>query len=81
MDYSYQKVDRTKTIFYGKLTNETRELTTKECREKKISPFSYLFPWENIEEEWTTVLGKQFKYKDVKTTSQSSKTKKIIENE
>lgn len=67
MDYSYQKIDNIDAIFYGKLTNETRTLTKKECFKKGVeNPLSYLFPWENIEEEWITVQGKQFKYKDFK---------------
>lgn len=67
MDYSYQKIDDVDVIFYGKFTNETRALTKKECLKRGIeNPLSYLFPWENIEEEWTTVQGKQFKYKDFK---------------
>lgn len=81
MDYSYQKVDGTEVIFYGKLTNETRALSKKECKEKKIFLLSYLFPWESLEEEWTTVQGKQFKYEDVEAVSQISETKEIIENE
>lgn len=81
LDYSYQKVDETEAIFYGKLTNETRALSEKECNEKKISPFSYLFPWENLKEEWTTVQGKQFRYSDVEEVLQTSETKRIIENE
>lgn len=67
MDYSYQKIDNVDAIFYGKLTNETRTLTKEDCFKKNIkNPLSYLFPWENLKEEWTTVQGKQFKYKDVK---------------
>ena len=81
MDYSYQKVDETEVIFYGKLTNETRALSKKECKEKKISPFSYLFPWESLEEEWETVQGKQFEYGDIEAVSKTSETKKVIENE
>lgn len=66
IDYSYQKIDNVDAILYGKLTNETRALSKKECKKKGIeNPLSYLFPWENLEEEWTTVQGKQFRYKDV----------------
>lgn len=81
IDYSYQKVDEAEVIFYGKLTNETRVLSEKECQEKNTFPLSYLFPWENIEEEWTTVQGKQFKYGDVERVLKTSETKKVIENE
>lgn len=68
MDYSYQKIDNVNAIFYGKLTNETRVLTKKDCLKKDIeNSLSYLFPWENIVEEWVTVQGKQFKYEDSET--------------
>lgn len=78
MDYSYQEVAWAEKGFYGKLTNETRALKTKDCKKKKISPFSYLFPWENLEEEWITVQGKQFRYRDTKAVSKLSKIKKVI---
>ncbi|MCK4781482.1 phosphoribosyltransferase [Candidatus Parcubacteria bacterium] len=81
IDYSYQKVEGVEIVFYGKLTNETRDLSKKECEEKGISPFSYLFPWESIEEEWTTVEGKQFNYRDVEKIFKTSEIKKVIENE
>jgi len=81
MDYSYQKVEGTEVIFFGKLTNETRDLNEEQCKERGLSPFSYLFPWESIEEEWTTVEGKQFKYEDVEEVSKASETKEVIENE
>lgn len=78
MDYSYQKIDNVDAIFYGKLTNETRALTKNECLEKCIeNPLSYLFPWENIAEEWTTVKGKQFKYQDFKILERGKLKAKI----
>lgn len=68
MDFSYQKIKNVEAVFYGKLTNETRALSKAECIKKGIeNPLSlFLFPWENLEEEWTTVQGKQFKYRDIK---------------
>jgi len=78
MDYSYQRIDNVKKIFYGRLTNETRALSKKECLKKGVeNPLSYLFPWENIEEEWTTVQGKQFKYKDAKILERGELKKQI----
>ena len=68
MDYSYQNVKGADAVFWGKLTNETRQLSPKEAIQKGIkNPLSDLFPWEDFEEEWTTVQGEQFKYKDVNT--------------
>lgn len=80
MDYSYQKVECAEKIFYGRLTNETRVLTKKECKEKRIENISYLFPWEKLDEEWITVKGKQFKYGDLKSALKSSKLKIEIDN-
>lgn len=79
MDYSYQKIDDVDAIFYGKLTNETRGLTKKECPKKGVeNPLSYLFPWENITEEWVTVQGKQFEYQDFKILERGKLKAKII---
>lgn len=49
-------------------------------RRKKIENISYLFPWEKIDEEWITVKGKQFQYKDLKSAIKSSKLKIKIDN-
>ena len=80
IDYSYQKVEGAENFFYGRLTNETRVLTKKECKEKGIENISYLFPWEKLNEEWITVKGKQFKYGDLKSALKSSKLKIKINN-
>ncbi len=65
MDYSFRKIEGADAVFFGKLTNETRQLPCDEAREKGINPLSELFPWEDLDEEWTTVQGKQFKYTDL----------------
>lgn len=66
MDYSYKNLRDFDVIFYGKLTNETKTLSEKECKKKKLINYCYLFPWENFKEEFETVSGKQFKYRDLK---------------
>ena len=81
IDYSYQKNDYADAIFYGRLTNETKALTLKECKAKKVENISYLFPWEDLDEEWITVKGKQFKYQDIKLALIGSKIKTVIDNE
>jgi len=81
IDYFYQNIDNVEVIFYGKLTNETRALTKEECQKKKVKNISYLFPWEVLEEEWTTVKGKQFKYKDIKEVKATSKLKSVMSND
>lgn len=77
VDYSFQKVKGAEVVFFGKLTNETRQLSCDEAREKGINPLSELFPWEDLEEEWTTVQGKQFKYTDLKVLSKGKVKKEI----
>jgi hypothetical protein len=78
IDYSYQKIDNVDAIFYGKLTNETRALSKKECKKKGIeNPLCYLFPWEDLKEEWTTVQGKQFRYKDLEVMKRGKLKAKI----
>ena len=78
MDYSFQKMENTEAVFYGRLTNETRTLSKAECDKKGIFHLSYLFPWENIKEEWTTVQGKQFEYADLELANKNAETKKSI---
>ena len=80
IDYSYQKIDNVEKIFYGKLTNETKELNDKQCKIKKIENICYLFPWENLDEEMTTVKGKQFAYGDLDEVYKNSKLKINLEN-
>ncbi len=72
MDYSYQKNDYADMVFYGRLTNETRELSPEECAKLGIENKSYLFPWEQFEEEWSTVQGQQYKYKDLEQVKAKS---------
>ncbi len=81
MDYSYQKNEYADVIFYGKLTNETRDLSLEKCKELGMENVSNIFPWEDIKEEWTTVEGKQFEYEDLEKTMENSKTKVVIKNE
>lgn len=62
IDYSYQKIKGVETILYGIITNETRGMNKEEIKKFKQGNISYLLPWEGIDEEWTTVQGKQFKF-------------------
>lgn len=80
MDYSYQENEFADAVFYGKATNETRELAEQECREKGVETGSHLFPWENLEEEWKTVQAKQFEYSDTEDAAENSETEKVIDN-
>lgn len=81
VDYSYQKMKNIDASFYGKLTNECRVLSEKECKEKGIFAGSYLFPWESLDEEWTTVQGKQFPYKDLEEVRKISVSKIVMKND
>ncbi len=75
MDYSFQHNTYADSIFFGSLTNETRKLTPEACTKLKINHNSYLFPWEQLEEEWITVQGKQFEYQDLQNVSAQATTK------
>ena len=71
MDYSYQKNKYADVIFYGKLTNETKKLSAAKCKSLGVPIYCCIFPWESMEEEWETVSGKQFKYKDLDVLSRA----------
>ena len=66
VDYSHQNEVPAEKVFYGKLTNETRGLSEKKAHVLGIGNELNLYPWEDLEEEWVTVQGKQFPYKDLK---------------
>lgn len=78
VDYSYQKIEEVDVLFWGRLTNECRELNEQECRKVGIENVSYLFPWESLDEEWATVQGKQPKYADLRAVKRTGKTKLTI---
>jgi len=78
MDYSYQKNENAEAIFYGELTNDTKTLSEEDAKQKGMSDKMHLYPWENLEEEWTTVQGEQFKYADVEKVSAFSERKAKI---
>lgn len=65
IDYSYKEFDIFDGIFWGTLSNDTKELSKEEARELGVDTSLRLFPWENLKEEYTTVQAKQFKYKDL----------------
>jgi hypoxanthine phosphoribosyltransferase len=77
-DYSYREMKSVYASFYGKLTNETRALTAAQCKAKKVENGSFLFPWENFDEEWDTVNAKQYKYQDLDESVKRSRLKKSI---
>lgn len=80
IDFSYKENKYADVLFYGRLTNETRELSKKEAEEKGINPYSHLLPWENLEEEWQTVQAKQYSYQDEEAAKRDSDTKQKFEN-
>lgn len=79
MDYSYRKNKYADKIFYGKLTNETKKLTKEQIKRIGIKNFCNLFPWESMDEEWSSVSSKQFEYGDLSETFKISKKKLVIE--
>jgi hypoxanthine phosphoribosyltransferase len=65
MDYSFAKNEFADVLFYGRYTNDTKKLPKGKAKKLGIDTKMWLYPWENLKEEWTTVQGKQFKYKDL----------------
>ena len=63
-DYTYQDMPGADVVFYGRLTNEARGLSTEEANTKGISNNLSLFPWENLDEEWRSVSLQKFEYQD-----------------
>lgn len=81
MDASFQKIDGVEASFYGKLTDETRVLNEKEAKKLGVEKgVSYLLPWEELDEEWTTVQGKQYGYQDSQTDGEIKKEMKLGED-
>ena len=74
MDYNHQTaVKDASAVFYGRLTNDCKELSKKECIKLKINCDKDLFfPWENIEEEWEIVELKQHKYNNLQDIYRNS---------
>jgi hypoxanthine phosphoribosyltransferase len=72
MDYSFQENKYADTVIYGKLTNETKMLSEEEAVSKGLETPATLFPWENEEEEWSTVGIEKFEYNDVNTAKEVS---------
>jgi hypoxanthine phosphoribosyltransferase len=76
IDYTYQKIDYVDATFYGRLTNETRSLNEEQASELGIETNkSYLLPWEDLNEEWSTVQGEQFAYQDSQAALKDSEFK------
>lgn len=80
LDYSYQKMEGVEVTIYGKLTDETRNISQEDAKRLGIEKnTSYLFPWEKLEEEWATVSGKQFEYQDINEIINASKIKSSMQ--
>lgn len=63
-DYKHRAIPYAEASFYGRFTNESKALNIEECRRKKIKNGVFVFPWENIEEEWESVKCEPYKYQD-----------------
>ncbi len=74
MDYNYQDAVKDADIcFYGRLTNDCKELTDKECKKLEIeNQKELLFPWENISEEWEIITLKQHPYHNLQKIIKNS---------
>lgn len=73
LDYTYRDSakDYVEKIFYGEYTNHCEELSKEECEKLGIGK-DKIAPWENYEEEITTLKCKQFQYVDGKAIEKRS---------
>lgn len=74
MDFNYQDVVKDAEIsFYGRLTNDCKELSNEECERLGLEyKRDLLFPWEKVDEEWEIVELKQHKYNNLKEIQEHS---------
>lgn len=81
MDYNYQDaIKDAKVAFYGRLQNDCEECTKEQCKKLglKFDEFD-IFPWENVEEELTTLKMKQFEFRDNNDTEKISEFKESFD--
>ena len=79
LDYGFQDVVKADVQFYGRLTNECRTLKYDEAEKLGVRPYSYLLPWEKMDEEWTTIEGKQPEYQDVEQAKKTFQIRQEID--
>ena len=75
MDYHYQNaVKDAKICFYGRLQNDCEEGSEEECKKLGLRYKQYeIFPWENINEELTTMKMEQYLFSDTIEAKNNSK--------
>ena len=80
-DASCQTLKGIKANFWGKLTDETRAISETDAKKLGVEKgISYLLPWEDLDEEWTTVQGKQFIYHSAKENGEVKMELKLGED-
>lgn len=62
LDQSISKVDGIEQVFWGELSNEKRELTPDQAKDKGITNDIIIFPWEDLEEQWYEINTSQQQY-------------------
>ncbi len=65
IDYSYKDLEDIEAVFWGDLDNDTKELSTQECKKLGIDPTQYYYPWETLDEEIAACTLEQFNYQDI----------------
>lgn len=78
VDYTYKNIKWADIAFYWILTNDTKTLTSEECKNLWVDETTTLFPWEDLEEEWDIVQCKQTSYQDLDSALNNSELKKEI---
>lgn len=59
LDQSIKELENVEKVFYGALSNEKRELSPEEAKEKGIANDVFIFPWEDLEEQWSEINASQ----------------------
>jgi len=74
MDYHYQDVVKDAEVsFCGRLQNDCEESNEQECKKLGLPYKEYnIFPWENVDEELTTMKMEQYQFSDTKEAKNKS---------
>ncbi len=59
LDQSVTELEDLEHVFHGQVSNERKLLTAEEAASKNIDNRVIIFPWENLEEQWSEISSSQ----------------------
>lgn len=59
LDQSIQEMKGVEKVFWGALSNEKGDLSKEEAEKKGITNDVFIFPWEDLEEQWSEINASQ----------------------